>query len=90
MSVEPFDLMIGAGRVFCVATGFDGPSAVAVRNGHVVASDPGVTGPAKETLDFPDCTLHPSLVDLYSHPAPSAGGSRLMPILRYCPAVLRR
>ena len=71
MSVEPFDLIISAGRVFCAATGLDGPGAVAVRDGRIVASGPDVTGPARETLDFPDCTLLPGLVDLHAHPAPS-------------------
>ena len=71
MSTGQFDLLINAGRLFCADTGFDGPGAVAVRDGRIAASGPDVTGQAKETLDFPDCVLLPGLVDLHAHPAPS-------------------
>ena len=64
------DLIIRAGRVFCADTGLDGPGAVAVRGDRIVASGPDVSGPAKQTLDFPDGTLLPGLVDLHAHPGP--------------------
>ena len=66
------DLIIRAGRVFCADTGLDGPGAVAVRGDRIVASGPNVSGPAKQTLDFPDGTLLPGLVDLHAHPGPEA------------------
>jgi dihydroorotase len=65
-----FDLIIKAGRLFCADTGQDGPGAVAIRDGRIVASGPDVSGPAAETLDFPDCVLLPGLVDMHAHPAP--------------------
>jgi dihydroorotase len=71
MGVE-FDLIVKAGRAFCADTGLDGPGAVAIRDGRIVASGPDVGGPARETLDFPDCLLLPGLVDMHTHPAPSS------------------
>ncbi len=70
MGVE-FDLIVKAGRLFCADTGLDGPGAVAITDGRIVASGPNVSGPAHETLDFPDCLLLPGLVDMHAHPAPS-------------------
>jgi dihydroorotase len=66
-----FDLIITAGRVFCADTSLDGPGAVAVKDGRIVASGPDVSGTASETHDFQDCVLLPGLVDMHAHPAPS-------------------
>ena len=67
-----YDLIITAGRVFCADTGLDGPGAVGVKDGRIVASGPEVSGSARETLDFLDCVLLPGLVDMHAHPAPSS------------------
>ncbi len=72
MTDQQYDLIIRAGRVFCADTGLDGPGAVAVRGDRIVASGPDVSGSAKQTLDFPDGTLLPGLVDLHAHPGPEA------------------
>jgi dihydroorotase len=71
---ESVDLLITAGRVFCAATGLDGPGAVAIQGDRIVASGPDVSGPAERTLEFPDGLLLPGLVDMHAHPA--KGGSR--------------
>jgi dihydroorotase len=68
------DLLIRAGRVFCAVLGLDGPGAVAVRGGRIVAAGPVVDTDARETLDFPGGLLLPGLVDLHGHP--DTGGSR--------------
>ena len=68
MSVHQYDLLLNAGRVFCSASGLDGPGALAVRGDRIVAAGPGVGGPAREILDFPDAMLLPGLVDLHAHP----------------------
>jgi dihydroorotase len=65
----PYDLLIHAGRVVCPATGLDGPGAVAVTDGRIVAAGAPVAGPAREVLRLPDATLLPGLVDLHAHPA---------------------
>ncbi len=70
----PYDLLIGAARVRCAATGLDGPGAVAVRGERIAAAGPAVNGPARTRLDFPGGLLLPGLVDLHAHPA--RGGSR--------------
>ena len=70
MADQQLDLIIRACRVFCADTGLDGPGAVAVRGDRIVASGPDVSGPAKQTLNFPDGTLLPGLVDLHAHPGP--------------------
>lgn len=69
-----YDLLIRAGRVFCAETGLDGPGAVALKDGRIAASGPGVDGSAAMTFDFPDAVAMPGLVDLHAHPA--RGGSR--------------
>lgn len=74
MDDRKYDILIRAGRVFCPATGLDGPGAVAVRDGRIAAAGPEATGPAPETFDFPDDLLLPGLVDLHAHPA--RGGSK--------------
>ena len=65
-----YDLLIRAGRLFCAATGQDGPGAVAVRGDRIAAAGPDVAGTARETLDYPDDLLLPGLVDLHTHPGP--------------------
>jgi dihydroorotase len=62
------ELLIRAGRAFCPVTGLDGPGAVAVRGGRIVASGPDTTGQARQFLDFPGSLLLPGLVDLHAHP----------------------
>lgn len=69
MSDSEFDLLIQAGRIVCPATGLDCPGAVAVLADRIVASGPDVSGRAVRTLDFPEATLLPGLVDLHAHPA---------------------
>ena len=70
MENQPPDLLIRAGRVFCADTGIDGPGAVAVRGGRIVAAGPDVPGAAGTSLEYPDCLLLPGLVDMHAHPAP--------------------
>ena len=72
--MSDYDLLVRAGRVFCAASGFDGPGAVAVKGDRIVALGTEVEGTARETLDFPDDLLLPGLVDMHAHPA--RGGSR--------------
>ena len=71
MSGPEYDLIVSAGRLFCNATGLDGPGAVAVRGDRIVDSGPDVSGTAGEELDFPDALLVPGFVDMHSHPAPA-------------------
>ncbi len=71
MTARDYDLLIRTGRLFCAATGLDGPGAVAVRGARIVAAGPDVTGTARETIDFPDDLLLPGLVDLHTHPGPA-------------------
>jgi dihydroorotase len=66
------DLLVRAGRVFCAATGRDGPGSVAIRDGRIVEA--GDRPAAREVLEFPDALLIPGLVDLHAHPA--RGGSK--------------
>ena len=54
--------------MICPRAGLDGPGAVAVRQGRIVAAGPAVTGTAGEVVRFPDATLLPGLVDLHAHP----------------------
>ena len=68
MSANQYDLVVQAGRVFCAASGLDGPGGVAVSGDRIVAAGPDVDGPAWEILSFPDGTLLPGLVDLHAHP----------------------
>ena len=69
-----YDLLISATRLFCAGSGFDGPGAVAIRGDRIVASGPGVSGSARQHLEFDDGILLPGLVDMHAHPARS--GSR--------------
>ncbi len=69
MSSVDYDLLIRAGRVFCSETGLDGPGAVALKDGRIAASGPGIEGSAAMVYDFPDALALPGLVDLHAHPA---------------------
>lgn len=66
------ELLITAGRLFCSRTGLDGPGAVAVSKGRIVAASPNLQVRAERRLDFPDCLLLPGLVDFHAHPDPHA------------------
>ena len=69
MTPGAWDLLIRAGRVVCPVAGLDGPGAVAVAEGRIVAAGPDVAGAAQGVVEFPDCLLLPGLVDLHAHPA---------------------
>jgi dihydroorotase len=69
-----YDLLVNARRIVCPATGLETAGAVAVVGDRIVAVGADVDGPAKQTLDFPDETLLPGLIDLHAHPA--LGGSQ--------------
>ena len=74
MRTKEYDLLIKAGRLFCSASGLDGPGAVGIRDGRIVAAGPEVIGTAEKTLNYSDDLLLPGLVDLHAHPA--HGGSK--------------
>ena len=63
------ELLLQAGRIVCPASGIDGPGAVAIKDGRIVASGSDISGAARVTRDFPDAVLLPGLVDLHAHPA---------------------
>ncbi len=79
------DLLIRAGRVFCAATGLDGPGAVAIQGDRIVAAGPHVTVDARQTLDFPDALLLPGLIDLHAHPAVEGSKYGIAPDLHLLP-----
>src|SRR5690348_7788274 len=79
------DLLIRAGRVVCTRTGLDGPGAVAIRDGRIVASGPNVGGPAQQTIDLPDAVLLPGLIDLHAHPARSGSKYGVDPDVEFLP-----
>lgn len=58
--------LVCAPRLFCVDSGLDGLGAVAIRGDRIVASGPGVEGPAHTVLNFPDGLLLPGLVELHA------------------------
>ena len=68
-----YDLLLRARRVHCVATGLDGPGAVAVRGDRIAAAGPDVVGSARRQIDVADGVLMPGLVDLHAHPG--SGGA---------------
>ena len=80
MNLTKPSLVLRAGRVFCQATGLDGPGAVAIRGEKILAAEmDGSNGsasrqPAQHELEFPDGILLPGLIDFHAHPA--RGGSR--------------
>ena len=63
-----YDLLVWADRVLCVATGLDGPGAVAVRGDRIAAAGAEVDGSARREIDIVDGVLMPGLVDLHAHP----------------------
>ncbi len=71
MTDDVFDLLIRAGRLFCADSKPDGPGAVAIRDGRIVAAGADVEGSARRTLEFPTGVLLPGLIDLHAHPAKS-------------------
>ncbi len=71
------DLLVRAGRIVCREAGLDGPGAVAIRRGRIVASGPEVDIPAQQVVELPEGdVLLPGLVDLHAHPDRRANGSR--------------
>ncbi len=72
------DLLVTASRVLSADLGLDGPGAVAVRDGRVLAAGPDVAGShaARRTVELGDAVLLPGLVDLHAHPDRRADGSR--------------
>ena len=50
MTAQTYDLLVRAPRLFCADSGLDGPGAVAIRGDRIVASGPGVEGPAHTVL----------------------------------------
>ena len=75
----PIDLLVRADRVVSPDLSMDGPGAVAIRGGRIVASGPDAavrgTGAAR-VLDLGDVVLLPGLVDLHAHPDRRADGSK--------------
>ena len=73
----PVELLVKANRVFSADLGLDGPGAVAVTEGRIVAAGPdAVDRLAQETIDLGDAVLLPGLVDLHAHPDKRPNGSR--------------
>ena len=85
MSDQVYDLLVRASRIFCAETGLDGPGGVAVRGDRIVASGPGVEGPARTVLDFPEALLLPGLVDFHAHPARGQSRFGIDPDLHFLP-----
>jgi dihydroorotase len=82
---HPVDLLIRAGRVFCAATGFDGPGAVAVSGDRIIAVASELQLEARQTLAFPDGLLLPGLVDFHAHPDRGASRFGVDPDLHLLP-----
>ena len=73
---EQFDLVVKAPRIFCAATGVDGPGVVGVRDGVIELVDLGdqslgVPISATRVIELAEGVLLPGLVDLHAHPAKS-------------------
>ncbi|MCY4604392.1 MAG: hypothetical protein OXE49_09190 [Gemmatimonadetes bacterium] len=85
MTEHPYDLLVRAPRLFCADSGLDGPGAVAIRGDRIVASGPGVEGPAHTVLDFPDALLLPGLVDLHAHPTRGQSRFGIDPDVHFLP-----
>jgi dihydroorotase len=65
------DLAVVGGRVLDPASGLDGPAAVHVDGGRVVAVDPaGIPVEARRTIDATGLLVVPGLVDLHVHVYP--------------------
>jgi dihydroorotase len=82
---SPVDLLLHAERLFCAATGLDGPGAVAVQGDRIVAAGPQVSLPARQVIDLPHALLLPGLVDLHAHPAVSGSKFGIAPDLHLLP-----
>ena len=85
MTEHEYDLVVRAGRVYCVQTDMDGPGAVAVRGDRIVAVGTNVAGTAQHSLDFPHGLLLPGLVDLHAHPAKSGSKYGVDPDQEFLP-----
>ena len=85
LTEQPYDLLVRSPRLFCADSGLDGPGAVAIRGDRIVASGPGVEGPAHTVLDFPDALLLPGLVDLHAHPARGQSRFGIDPDIHFLP-----
>ena len=85
MGKTTFDLLVRADRIICLSTPLDGPGAVGVRNGRIVAAGPDVGGAAHQVLDFPDAVVLPGLVDLHAHPAREGSKYGVDPDIQYLP-----
>lgn len=73
----PVELLVKADRVFSADLGLDGPGAVAISEGRIVAVGPeAVDRVAQETVDLGDAVLLPGLLDLHAHPDKRPNGSR--------------
>src|SRR4051794_15777171 len=76
-AIGPVDLLVRADRVVSPDIGLDGPGAVAISGGRIVASGPGASRvSAARTIDLTDVVLLPGLVDLHAHPDRRADGSK--------------
>jgi dihydroorotase len=73
------DRLVRAARVVSPDVGLDGPGAVAIRAGRIVASGAEAAGLDEGTarvVDLGDVVLLPGLVDLHAHPDRRPDGSR--------------
>lgn len=76
-AVAAVDLLVRAGRVFSADIDLDGPGAVAIDRGRIVASGPdAIDRPARHVIDLGDTLLLPGLIDLHAHPDKRSNGSR--------------
>jgi dihydroorotase len=82
---DTFDLLIRAGRVVSPADRFDGPGAVAIRGGRIVALGPDIPATAAEVIDVPDAIILPGLVDLHAHPAREGSKYGVDPDVEFLP-----
>jgi len=83
---ETFGLIIGAGRIICPASEFDGPGTIQIEDGCIVSVDLSPKHPSGSDqtaehprLDFPQSILLPGLIDLHAHPANSGSVFGLKP-----------
>ena len=77
---EKIRTIIHAGRIFCAASGLDGPGSLVI-NGEQIESvhvgsgyatqNPSPVASDDRVLEFPEGILLPGLVDLHAHPANS-------------------
>lgn len=83
--MNAYDLLIRCNRIFCADIGLDGPGSVGIRGDRIVEAGPDITGPARETLDYPDALLLPGLVDLHAHPDRDGSRYGVDPDLHFLP-----